>query len=268
MFIKTKEYKQSDNDIYFIQIISDKIIINDSYDGILLLDGNLDLIKRLKIFDGITIYSSFINNIDEEILLFCPDNECMVHINLQKYEYKVIHLQNGFEDLIFSNLYEWNINGLALSTYKGEFYSVSIAEKIIRPIDYKEVQRKYTELYNLIQEIPKNNICKMFPDVNVVLMYDEDRNIKMFNDKEKIKHAINNANIGFLDIDFREGTFAMVNENVIEIIVGDDTTMIYPDEKNIFLQGRLISKYNDIYLIVLSSSKSDASYSKVDMFKL
>lgn len=108
MLTKIKEYKQNDNDIYFINTISNKIIINDNYNGILILDTNLKLIKQLKIFEDITIYSSFINNITEEILLFCPDNECMVYVNILKYEYKVIYLKNEFEKLIFTNLYEWN----------------------------------------------------------------------------------------------------------------------------------------------------------------
>mgnify|MGYP003618208337 CR=1 FL=1 len=268
MLIKTKEYKQNDNDIYFIQTISDKIIINDNYDGILIFNNNLDLIKRLKFFEGITIYSSFINNISEEILLFCPDNKCMVYINLLKYEYKVIYLKNGFEKLIFSNLYEWNMNGLVLSTYNGKFYSISIEEKKIQSIDYKQVERDYTQLHKLLQESKKHNIYRIFPDADIVLLYDEDLNIKVSNYENQTKHVLNNASISFLDIDFREGTFAVVNENIIEIIADNNKVMIYPDENYIFLRGRLLSKHNHIYLIVVSSSKSDASYSKVDMFQL
>ncbi|NYC30620.1 hypothetical protein [Clostridium saccharobutylicum] len=116
------------NDIYFMEVLSDKIIINDNYNGILVFDKNLELIKKLEIFEDITIYYSFVNNIGGEILLFCPNNECIVYINIETYEYEVIYLKNGLENLIFSNLYEWNDNGLILSTYNGEFYSVCIDE--------------------------------------------------------------------------------------------------------------------------------------------
>lgn len=100
-----KEFTQ--NDIYFMEVLSDKIIINDNYNGILVFDKNLELIKKLEIFEDITIYYSFVNNIGGEILLFCPDNECIVYINIETYEYEVIYLKNGLENLIFSNLYEW-----------------------------------------------------------------------------------------------------------------------------------------------------------------
>ncbi|WP_432748264.1 hypothetical protein [Pectinatus frisingensis] len=268
MLIKTREYKQNNNDIYFIQTILDKVIINDNYDGILILDDNLDLIKRLKIFEGMTIYSSFINNVSEEILLFCPDNECMVYINLLTYEYKVIYLKNKFEKLIFSNLYEWNMNGLVLSTYNGELYSISIKEKKIRSIDYEEAERDYTQLYKLLQESKEHKIYRIFPNEDMVLLYDEDSNIKVYNYEGQTKHVLNNVSISSLDIDFREGIFAVVNENVLEIIANNNKVMIYPDENYIFLRGRLLSKHNNIYLIIVSSSKSDAGYSKVDMFRL
>jgi len=87
MLVKIKEFVQRDNDVYFFQTVSDKIIINDNYVGLLILDSDLNLIKRLAIFDGITIYSSFFNNSNEEILLFCPDNECIVYVNIRSYEY-------------------------------------------------------------------------------------------------------------------------------------------------------------------------------------
>lgn len=268
MFIKTKEFRQSDNDIYFIQTISDKIIVNDNYDGVLILDNNLNLIKVLKIFEGITVYSSFLNNINEEILLFCPDNECMVYINLTNYDYKVIYLKNGFEELVFSNIYEWNMNCLILSTYNGEFYSVSINENNIQKIDYKEVEKEYTELYTFYCESKNYEIFRLFLDKNIAIINEKDRNIHMVIYKDQTKHVFYNVTTNFIDIDYREGVLAIVNENMVEIATKDDKVLIYPEENYMFLQGRLLNKLNSIYFIGLSSSNLNNSYSRVDMFQL
>lgn len=267
MFIRTKEFKQNNNDIYFMEVLSDKIITNDNYDGILILDNNLNLIKRLKIFEGITVYSTFINN-NEEILLFCPDNECMVHINIANYEYKVIYLKNGLENLIFSTLYEWNENGLVLTTYKGEFYSICLYKKTIQKIDYKEIERLYPKLYEFYQESIKHKVVKVFADEYIAIIDDEKRNINMLNSKGQTKHVLNNATTNFLDIQFREGTFAIVNENTIEIITTHDKGVLYPNKDCIFLKARFLSKPNDICLVALSSSQSNVNYSKIDMFQL
>ena len=41
----------TNNDIYFMEVVSDKIIINDNYDGVLILDSELNIIKRIKLLD-------------------------------------------------------------------------------------------------------------------------------------------------------------------------------------------------------------------------
>lgn len=268
MLIKTKEFKQNDNDIYFIEILSDKIIINDNYNGILILDNNLELIKRLEIFDDITVYSSFINNIDGEILLFCPDNECMVYINVETYEYKVIYLKNGLENLIFSNLYEWNMNQLVLSTYNGKFYKICIDEKIIQKIDYEEVERLYPKLYEFYQESTKQKVIKVFSDQCIAIIEEEKHNINAFNYKKQTKHALNNASSNFIDIEFKEGIFVLVDENIIEIIAANDKQVMHPDENYIFLKAKFVSKLDCICLVTLSGSNSNVGYSKIDMFPI
>lgn len=251
-----------------MEVLSDKIIINDNYDGILILDNNLDLIKRLNIFEGITVYSAFINN-NEEMLLFCPDNECMVYINIANYEYKVIYLNNGFESLIFSTLYKWNENGLVLTTYKGEFYSVSVYEKTIQKIDNKEIERLYPKLYKFHQELIKQHkVIKIFPYEYIAIIEDEKRNIYMLNFKNQIKYVLDITSVNFLDIEFREGTFAIVNENIIEIITTQNKSVLNPNKNYIFLKARFLSKLNDIYLVILRSNQSNVNYSKIDMFQL
>ena len=37
-------------DIYFMDIVQEKIIVNDKYEGILVFDTNLNLLKEIKIY--------------------------------------------------------------------------------------------------------------------------------------------------------------------------------------------------------------------------
>jgi len=265
VLVKKKEFKCSD--IYFMEVISNKIIINDNYDGILILDNNLDLIKRLNIFKGITVYSSFIND-NEEMLLFCPDNECMVYIDIANYEYKVIYLNNGLESLIVSNLYEWNENGLVLTTYKGEFYRVCVYEKTIQKIDYIEIEKLYPNLYNFYKESIKHKVIRTFPYEYIAVIEDEKHNISMLSVKDQTKYVINNVPENFLDIEFKGGTFAIVNEKNIEIIKYQDKSVLYPNIYYIFLKARFLNIKNDICLVTLSSSLSNVNHCEIDIFQL
>lgn len=265
MIVKTKEFKQ--NDIYFMEILLDIIIINDNYNGILIYDSNMILKKKLRIFEDITIYSSF-NNSYEEILLFCPDNECLVHINIVNYEYKVIYLENGLENLIFSALYEWNDNGLVLTTNNGEFYSVCIYEKKIHKIDYKDIRRLYPKLYEFHLEFIKHKVVKVFYDEYIAIINNDKCNISILNLKKKSKQILSNATINFHDIEFMKGIYAIVNEKAIEIISIHDNVVLYPNKDCIFLKARFLSEQNDIYLVALSSSQTNVNYSRMELYKL
>lgn len=265
MHIKTKEFEK--NDIYFMEVLSDKIIINDNYDGILILDNNLNLIKKLNIFEDITIYSTFISN-NEEILLFCPDNQCMVYINIANYDYKVINLNNGLENFIFSTLYEWNDNGLVLTTYSGEFYIISVYQESIQKISCEEVERLFPKLYKFYQESITCNIIKIFPYDCVVITKGVDGNINVLNCFNQTENVLNNVNANYLDIEFRDGKFVILNENRIEIITNHDKRLLNANKNYIFLKARFIGKRNDIKIVILSSNKRNANCSKIDMFHL
>lgn len=82
MLISKKEFKQNDNDIYFMEVVLDKIVVNDNYEGILIFDDNLNLVKKLKLLEDMIVYKSYINKAKMEMLLFCVDNQCMVYIVL------------------------------------------------------------------------------------------------------------------------------------------------------------------------------------------
>lgn len=67
------------NDIYFMETVADKVIVNDNYQGIMILDNHLNLNKCLKLIDHLVIDMSFVKK--EEILLVCYENQCMIHID-------------------------------------------------------------------------------------------------------------------------------------------------------------------------------------------
>ena len=39
-----------ENDTYFLQVVKDKIIINDNYEGIIIYDDNLNVVSKIKTF--------------------------------------------------------------------------------------------------------------------------------------------------------------------------------------------------------------------------
>ena len=49
-----------ENDTYFLEILENRIIINDNYHGILIFDFEMNFIKAINIFEDIVVYDSYV----------------------------------------------------------------------------------------------------------------------------------------------------------------------------------------------------------------
>ena len=175
MIIKKLELIQENNDIYFLESIGSNIVINDNYSGILILNNKFDIIKKVSFAREVTIYSSYTNDIKEELLLYCPDNDVFIYINIKNYKYRIIKLRNPIKNMIFSNYYIWRYNMLLLSTYKSEFILLNVEKLTTEIIDFSCMIQKYPDFYKSIDCQNNNNAF----------------DLKVF--EEKIEFYINNT---------------------------------------------------------------------------
>lgn len=97
------EKKINGNDIYYLQVIGDRIIINDNYEGIIIFDYKLNILRKIKIYEGICIYSSFIIG-ENELILFCPEDNNVVYVDIEKSEVKIMEVEN---DILSSIILVW-----------------------------------------------------------------------------------------------------------------------------------------------------------------
>ena len=133
-FEKENELTIKDNDIYILERTKDKIIINNNYQGLIFLNYNLEKIKNLNLFEGLLIYSIFQKKIDNELLLYCPENNCLIFIDLNSYKYKITRLDGFFEKVVFSPLFFWE-DEIMLTDYNQNFYRISIIDAQIYKIE-------------------------------------------------------------------------------------------------------------------------------------
>lgn len=112
-----------DNDTYFLNIVNDKIIINKGYESLLIIDKELEILKELKIDKFFSIYTSY--TLENGILCFCPEEELLLYIDVERYTYKIISLDK-YSTVVFSNFFKYRDKNVILYTYKGEPYFVEL----------------------------------------------------------------------------------------------------------------------------------------------
>lgn len=267
----------TDNDIYFMEIVSDKLVINDNYDGVFILDLELNMIKELKLFNDMSIYMSFIK--DKEIVLYCEENQCLVHINTDTCEYKIFPLSKEFEDIVFMPFYEWVDNDLILLSDNGNVMThVDLLNHAVNII--QENNDKYkSKIFDNWEKISGKVVYKVYSDeCNAVV--ESNNKIVLYNyqkDEESIlliepNHFYSNdvsSIYRYHDIEVKNGVIAEISERNVSILYKKEQIILGPESKNeFFIRGKLTRIAGNDYLFLLQGSNSDPLKSVIEKYDL
>ncbi|MBQ8043954.1 MAG: hypothetical protein IJ272_07400, partial [Clostridia bacterium] len=115
--------KELNGDIYILERSGNLFVVNNDYEGIFIVDSSLKFVKKIKIFNNIRIYKVFICE-KENIVLFCPDNNCLVKIDLENERKYIVKLRGKMKKIIFSSYYWIYKDCIHLTDYNFNVYKV------------------------------------------------------------------------------------------------------------------------------------------------
>ena len=224
-----------ENDTYFLEILENRIIINDNYHGILIFDFGMNFIKAINIFEDIVVYDSYVIS-NEELILFCPENEKLVYVNCETSTSKVIDIDEELSD----------ISNLRLVFMKDNICIFTSA------------QDKYIEL-NL-----KNETLK---EVSNTSVNDNKENVIDKSIVDKIEEIIGKDE-DYIDIDVKEKLFAISYEEKVVFYNGEVIKEILPEEGFIFRKAKIRRGGDKNKLIVLSNNIEDEEKSTISILDI
>lgn len=136
----------SGNDTYFLAVTADKIIVNDNYQGLIILNSDLEVIRYLKIIDELIIYSSFCCG--EYLVLYCPDVNQLISIDLNTYHYLQFNIEE-FSEITFSPVYWYNKGQLILSDYQDLLVEFNLRNGEVHRTNTEAIQMKNALFYQI-----------------------------------------------------------------------------------------------------------------------
>lgn len=248
------------NDVYFMENLEDVLVINDNYSGVILLNKHLEIMKKLALFNGLMIYSSF--KYKNEILLYCHENSCFVYINTESCQHKIIPLKE-YEDVTFSISYKWDGQNIILSDYGGFFVEVDLHNSMLRKADSQNLSvQSFKKTYTMLRKfvpvkgnISENKILVKTSDSKLVLIQNEK--------EEKLKFAEQEL---YHDYEFLGDYFAKIGERNVEISAKDTNISFTASDDYFFLRGKFLAGKDAAYFFLLSASKEDVSKSKIERY--
>lgn len=248
----------TDVDIYILVTTPEQIIINNistknGQEGITVFDYML--IKKeyipFALKESVGIYSFFKKSNGREIIFYCPENECLIYVNIPEKKTFSISLSEICQNVVFSPIYHWSEGALILSDYNQNFYRVLINDRKIIFEKKSEIQEAMATFFDFYEQTITNAI-KVYP--NSYGYISKDRiNIKFVDFINKKKISVPNIGPDAHDYDYRNGIFLLIGEDEIILLSSEKNLneRIQPKKSYKFLRASFL---DDSTFVTLSSN--------------
>jgi hypothetical protein len=259
MFLKKLKILKIPNGICFLEIVDNKVIVKNENDGLFVFDQELNFKKNLNILNQLAIYRAYKN--DNQLLLYCVENSCLIYVNLQDYRHKIISLAPElFEDITFSKLYIWKNNEIVLTTYKDELFKVSINEGIIEKVTFEQIKH-ISEKFNVIFLDSSNRPISYYNQKeSVVLSDDYDTQIlTIFDYQNELEKTILFTLKDTHDFMYQNGNVLLVHEDQLELVTAAGARFIEKMDKPtwIFLRAQFLSDNSSFVTLLKDQSNPE-----------
>lgn len=244
------------NDLYVLECHQGIIIVNNNYSGINLYNENLQLLNTIDIFEGLLIHTVFKNPYKNEVILYCPDNQVFVYVNLETTFQKVINFMSDMDEFGLSNIYFWKGEEVLFLYGNKRYYKINLGLFLLQELDLLEVENKYPTFCRMLNESSKylvheggtEKLTYEDRNNNVIAYFDFTKNMKI---TSKIPNKLGH------EVIYLEGMFLSIHEEFIQAIKeGKEVARIDTVTPYTFLKARKQSEQNTNF-IVLRGNKSN-----------
>lgn len=260
----------TNNDCYFMEVAGDRIILNRNYDGVMILDSNLKVVKEITLFKDMAIDQSFL--LDRGIVLHCYEKHCLVYIDLRSCACKIIPLEEGLNELCFLRLYEWHDDELLLTAENGTvLIRVDLKNGFAQREDATDCHG--SRLRNDWNQIKDFAIHKVYPGKSEAIV-ERDQVIQLLNYERKTKRVLEIepfeiAPYFYYDVDVAGDCILQVSEQKIQVWRRKEQLAFAPKApKERFFGAKWFVDGGAVYLLLLSGSCSDDMAGAVEKYEI
>jgi hypothetical protein len=238
------------NDLYVLECHQGTVIVNENYSGIKLYNEKLELNDTIDIFEGILIHAVYKNPNKNEVILYCPDNEVFVYLNLDTSFQKVIKFIGHMDECGLSNIYFWSGDEVLFLGGNKKYYKIIIGEFHLQELTMVQVGNNYPILPKLIKDSENYLI---FEGGTETLTYGDRRNheIVFFDYRKNMKIVSKIPNNLGHEVIYLDGLFLSIHEEFIQAIKdGKNVARIETVTPYTFLKAKKQTKNNANFIVL------------------
>lgn len=251
-----------DNDIYLLKHVDNKILINNNDQEIILIKDDLASTESISLPGSFYMYDIYSNKAENSAVIYCPEEQSFIYVNLYTKEITLIPLHNMKD--ILSSLYCWDGDTIILSTYNNKFYSLDINIRQIIPASKNHVQKTLPSFYHFYTQAKKFQYKYQINSLQQSFIYEHNEEIVFFDVLNNQKINIKQPDNHYHDIAFAHHHFVFISEKELILHNGMETHKFFTEDPSyIFLRAFLTKEHNNLILIALVSNTSDNKTNKI-----
>ena len=178
MSVCKKAEKTFIGDTYFLETLNDKVIVNNNYRGLIVLNEDIEPVKTIDIGHDICIYNAIVID-DERVLLNCIDDKKIFVVNIETSEVKSCDIAQNLVEEVLKEKISSEDDFIVLRTYKGYNFVLDLNNMIIDQYDLSIEQ-----VVKDSEEMPRD--CIDFTKVGNDIVYLFEEELKIIGDEENV----------------------------------------------------------------------------------
>lgn len=257
--VKMKEIIVLNNDIYILECIQDLILVNDNYSGVMIYNHDFHFINYIKIREGLLIHSVFKHPFTKEVILYCPDNEFFIYLDIEKKSFKEINFLEGMSESGLSHASIWINEKEWLFKQGNKQYILNIENFFIRDVNAIDMLFLDSTFQEVTSDASRYIICESNPEELLYIdkMTNELCYVNMKGIEGDVLKIMQPLELELIHIIYIDRIFLGINESFIYLINNEvGVTELEKDTQNIFLRLKNQESFPG-HFIILKSDKSN-----------
>jgi hypothetical protein len=240
------------NDIYFMEVLSDKVVVNDGYEGLLVLDSRLKTVCKHRVMNGLMIDVAFKKG--SEVLVYCHENRIFVHMDVVMRSCKAIPLLPELYDTSFLAIYEWIGDEVALLADGG---GVGVRVDVLTGKITTSEDITDSETFSLLRDgwgrLNEPLVHAVYPERRIALVESEE-GIGCVRYDNGMRTAFDVERISLHDLEGYDDYVAQVGEFGIILSKGRESVCLEPEPQGyVFLRGKFLRTGGKTLFLTLAS---------------
>ncbi len=259
--------------LYFVDVLGNTVIVNDRYQGILLLNYDFEIIKKIYLDNEIVIDK--ILSKDDKLVLISYEMQMIYTVDLKPIKVNKFNIKQ-FGNIFFSNIYEWTENIIYLATIDGErYFKLDLVKNNLMEEMKDEHSKELLSAINKVAEMDvyaSNSLKKQILTQNggkySICNYSEKTEKNMNIDIISDSNSLASERVCYLT-EFTQNHVIRIAEQFVQILSKDKTYNIYPPEETYrFIGGRVVEKNEEDILFLIAGDNRDEKESMILKYSL